>query len=447
MPSIHIDLPTLEDQLELSEQVKLLSNRVLSCSTPHVIGIHGDWGSGKTSFMRQMQAKIGGQMPTDASVLNCPDRVVDEKTKQLQKKCVTVWFDAWRYQNEPSPVVALLQEMRRQIRTSHAVMNKLMKLGGIASASIIDNLSAIGKTISLDTLPDAEKIEKRGQQWEKDRFYDALATNSIREQLSETIKSILPLETSRVVIFIDDLDRCSPKAAIRLLEGLKIYLTVPKCVFILGMNERVMVDAIQEELSNGKDVGNDDLRLRAGHYLEKICTDIYRLPLPESPVRLLCHWIENSDHQIALQSAIGETMCLPPNPRRLKALANQWPRFAKCEKFPRENTLTQDIWAVRILIVCYFHQFHRDLWERWHYSPDFWEEILTYCDGTNMSPDWAGGLKRTYIPNVGDDQNPAKRIHPNPGDIDNFWIGILIHKYRIHLKSLDFQNLISGRKI
>lgn len=45
------DLPTLDDKLNWDSELKRLGERIQQCPTPHVLGIHGDWGSGKTSFM------------------------------------------------------------------------------------------------------------------------------------------------------------------------------------------------------------------------------------------------------------------------------------------------------------------------------------------------------------------------------------------------------------
>lgn len=446
--ALHNDLPTLDDKIEWKPELGRISQRILKCPTPHVLGIHGDWGSGKTSFMRQVQFSLGGEMPDDASVGSIPTPLSRVQQDELEKKVVTIWFDAWRYQNEPAPVVALLHEMRRQMAVLPAVLKKMGKLGTIALSSILDSLSDIGKAISFEGMPSVEKIEKRGEKWEKDHHAETLTTNSIREHLHQTIKCLLPEDGARVVIFIDDLDRCNPKAAMRLLEGLKIYMSIPHCVFVLGMNERILVDAIREEISAPKDISPEELKLRASHYLEKICTDIYRLPLPSSPSLLLGQWLQESEHKHSLQLAIGRIACLPPNPRRLKALANQWSRFAGCVNFPREDHAEQKIWAVRVLVAAYLQQFHRDLWERWHFSPDFWNEIQAWCSGDreNPKPDWAVSLKLTHQFDSFDatsNQTNIKPIYPNPGDIDNFWIGALIQAYRDQLKPIDFKFLLT----
>jgi hypothetical protein len=64
MPELnHIDLlgdkPTLHDALNRLGIVEELAYRILTCPTPLVLGIHGDWGAGKTSFLLQLQQLLG----------------------------------------------------------------------------------------------------------------------------------------------------------------------------------------------------------------------------------------------------------------------------------------------------------------------------------------------------------------------------------------------------
>lgn len=449
----HSDSPTCQDNLDWLRPLAHISERIEHCETPHVLGIHGDWGSGKTSFMRQVQWCLGGSAPKDGSVVftnpNLPPR-----GKALRKKIITIWFDAWRYQNEAVPVVALLQEMRQQMAGMPVVKERLKKYGTLVGYGVLENFSSIAKMIGMEGVVNVNvgDIEKRGEKWEKDHYADGIATNSIREHLQATIKNLLPGDDdARVVVFIDDLDRCNAKAAIRLLEGLKIYLSIPQCVFVLGMNERILVDALREELAAPKEAKADEMKLRAAHYLEKICTDIYRLPLPTSPLKLLKTWITNPAQAKALELAVGDSKCLPPNPRRLKALANQWPLFAACVDLPADEAARKD-WAVRVLIASYIHQFNREMWERWHFNADFWEEIKKWCTtalvaspapGANI-PAWAESLKLTY--ETKDDASVSGRVTPqvqyhNPGDIEIFWIGSLIFAYP-NLTAAEFEPLL-----
>lgn len=57
----HDDLPTLFDRLNWNDELTRLCESIEHCTPPHVFGVHGDWGSGKTSFMRQLQWRLGGE--------------------------------------------------------------------------------------------------------------------------------------------------------------------------------------------------------------------------------------------------------------------------------------------------------------------------------------------------------------------------------------------------
>lgn len=447
------DLPTLSDRLGWKSEIDRMRKRIESCPTPHVVGIHGSWGSGKTSFMRQLQYALGGT----CSDLGGVQGNVDGKTKK-NESVVTIWFDAWRYQNEPSPVVALIQEMRRQFSTVPSVVAKFKKIGDISLRYTLDGLGEIGKAIGYESLPNVAKVQKLAEAWEKNNLAEDIACDSIRKHLHNTIKSLLPVRKgSRVVVFIDDLDRCNPKSAFKLLEGLKIYFNIPECIFVLGMNEDVLTEAISAEVFSNLAISTGEKHLRSSHYLEKICTDIYRMPLPANAVSLfsaLLYTASEKEKVDAFNLAIGDSFCLPPNPRRLKALANQWVRFSGCIEFPVELE-AQKVWCVKVLIASYIHQFHRDIWERWHFDPDFWMDCVAWCSGErsvnqqgdDISPAWAAHLKLTTRVYGATNSRPVWSLeYPNPGNINIFWIDEVVRQYRDHLLPRDFVPLLEGRQ-
>jgi Ni2+-binding GTPase involved in maturation of urease and hydrogenase len=64
----------------------MLASVIEQCDAPQTVGVFGDWGSGKTSMMRQIEAEL-------------KDR----------GSCGLVWFESWRHQHDVNPMVALLQ--------------------------------------------------------------------------------------------------------------------------------------------------------------------------------------------------------------------------------------------------------------------------------------------------------------------------------------------------
>ena len=90
---------TLKDFIGHKHHIKAVSHIIESCEPPYVLGIHGDWGAGKTSFLRKLHLCLAGE--------DCGyDNAADEYNDLWKDACKpindieTIWFDAWHYQFE-----------------------------------------------------------------------------------------------------------------------------------------------------------------------------------------------------------------------------------------------------------------------------------------------------------------------------------------------------------
>ncbi len=91
---------------------------------------------------------------------------------------------------------------------------------------------------------------------------------------------------SKLIILIDDLDRCLPDRIIDNLEAIKLFLNVENTAFVIGADPRIVRDAIRhryKELIN-RDESSENGRVVID-YLEKLIQIPYTLPkLSESEV-------------------------------------------------------------------------------------------------------------------------------------------------------------------
>lgn len=380
---VHRDEYTLRDHLDRRGLVRSIGEAIAKDRPPLVYGLHGDWGSGKTSALRAIRFHLSGEDPFK-------EAVTDIQGGLYAGNVVSVWFEAWRYHSEPNPLVALIQEMRRQLSWWQRSLKEGEKLAAVTAESLLDSIDKAARLIGLETAPlSAKAIRSAGEQWERDRQSATLPTDSIQEFLRQAIAGLLPKQrkgfaSPRLVVFIDDLDRCSAESAYRLLEGLKIYLSLENCVFVLGMNQQVVTEAIAERLK--KDESDRSVLLRAEAYLEKLCSNIWRLPLPTDPVGYFVNLVDAESARTAISAARGKvskphimacpTSFLPPNPRRLRALANMFNRLRKTAD-TLSDTYTTDL-DLRLLVVAYVYQFHAELFQRWHYDANFLERMRSW---------------------------------------------------------------------
>lgn len=393
----HTDEPTLADSLGRLDLVRAVADAAATCKPPQVFGVHGDWGLGKTSFLHQLHLCLSGECPQQDDTAVNDARQGISFAGEFNDRVKVVWFEAWRYQNEEVPVVALLHEIRSQLAWYVKARNELNKLTDVAIRGALMSLEDLTKKIGFQ----ASKIEKAGEKWEKENLASALPSNTIREQLEQAIDQLLkdlfhappkkaaPGEKRRIVVIIDDLDRCKPEGAYRLLEGLKIYLTLRNCIFVLGMNQKIVEDAIAQQIPMPED--SDKVRAeRASAYLEKLCQNVWRLPAVRDPKGYLLSLLGYSKEAAStgvwvtwLEQAIGDHHCLPPNPRRLKGLANLLGRFA--EHLPKKHGKRGHPVSIRqaryMLIVAYVYQFHPELYRLWESHEEVHDHLLAWARG------------------------------------------------------------------
>ena len=374
------DQPARRDELGFAPSVEALRDVILTADmedTPLTVGVYGAWGSGKTSFMRMLQDRLDPQDP-DARTL-------------------PIWFDAWRYNQEDALWRALLlgviEGLRATMLDSEARMRALMSgdgrsptkeeierahrqveqdlddmaaslyrniererpgeleidwpaagqaatrlvvLAGFAFVPMLAPLAKIveaaqGKIGEGEDLADLWKVFHR----ERTKIYreQVRAIEQFQNQLRSLVGEWISGRGWRLVVFIDDLDRCLPEQAVGVLEAIKVFLDIPGCIFVLGMDRQIIERGIRVRY---KEFALDaDAAARAGHaaavfpvagrdYLEKIVQVPFELPPLEGRMieKFLRERLRLADETDTLQVVSAMTAGLERNPRKLKRTLN-----------------------------------------------------------------------------------------------------------------------------
>lgn len=215
------DRDTDQDFLGYSSYVSVLAETcTMKDLAPLTLGIFGPWGSGKTSLMRMLQAKV--------------DATPDVKSK-------TLWFNAWRYEGREEAqsalihaVLAKLAEDKSLWQDAKDTFDRLKK-----GASVLKLAKYIGKSVFTMTPKLDEFIECFKEESEK--------IAETMEGFDKDFESLLAkAKIDRIVVFIDDLDRCSAAKVIETFETIKLFLNTPACTFVIGADAAKIQHAVGE---------------------------------------------------------------------------------------------------------------------------------------------------------------------------------------------------------
>lgn len=287
------DIETDKDLLGFSVHANLIKDVVTNVKNlPITIGLYGDWGSGKSSVLKIL-----------------------EKQLNEDKDTIVIYFDGWAFESFDDAKLALIQGIVDELEVSEKFKEKVkdtvddiknafsklkesinwMRVLKVTAKSAIPILSAsMTGGISVIPLLISAFQEHKGNLEEiltgekADEFLkDVLGSNkeekkyaAVREFRNDFTNLIEKSKYEKVVILIDDLDRCLPRNIIDNLEAIKLFLNVPGTAFVIAADEYIVSNAIKSEYQSLIKASEQDGRSQniGEAYMEKFIQLPYRLP-------------------------------------------------------------------------------------------------------------------------------------------------------------------------
>jgi hypothetical protein len=261
----------LVDELEL-----LLSEKRL---LPVTVLVDGDWGSGKSSLMQMTQDRL--EAPANE------DRFI----------CVS--FTPWRFEDFGYAKVALMaavidaisdftegkedgrfQDVRKK---ASRLRRKLNSFGALTVATTIGGtLAGLGPEETKMAGDAAAVFDKAGaasaaeEAPEQVREFETVA--HFHHEFEELVDS-LGDDLQAVVVFLDDMDRCSTETIVQTFEAMRLFLHADKTAYVVGAH-REMVEAALEGRYPSQREGDENL---GRNYLEKMLQNTISVPPLSQP--------------------------------------------------------------------------------------------------------------------------------------------------------------------
>lgn len=375
------DLPATEDELGFRPAASALAGIITKteqADTPLTIGIYGPWGSGKTSMMQMILERLNSNCISvwfdawryaqqEALWRALLLSVVESLRTQIQHDAE--WLAAYiDHQNRLAPdkppitlnddgKVQARQQLNARLDDLAASLYRSVdreepgafefqwdKAGKLAAGTLIRAGFSYIPVLGQISEAAAKAKEGLGEEVYADKLFDLFqrqrtkiycdqvqSLEQFHRDLKLTINELVVALDRRLVIFIDDLDRCMPEQAIGVLEAVKVFLDIQGCIFVLGVDREIIERGIRVRYKEfalserGAALGVFPVPER--DYLEKIVQVPFSLP-PLAPTAIssflakrlpTVEGLSDAEHtQVAQLMTAG----LLRNPRKVKRSFN-----------------------------------------------------------------------------------------------------------------------------
>ena len=189
------------DLLKRNHIITQMTNTILNCnpSSKYVISLKGPWGSGKTTIIKNIKRKIN-----DSSILFIDD------------------FEPWTYNDEESLLCAFFDIIMKRINCGFR----------------INEINLFTKTY-LTTIASNTKY----------KFNEFIKYPINVTRIKNIINNYIDLNNIKVVLVIDDLERCTSAQILFIIKLIHNLFDFHKFIYILSYDEKAMKKHFEENLN------------------------------------------------------------------------------------------------------------------------------------------------------------------------------------------------------
>lgn len=259
------------DTFDRSKDIKSFIHALDDIEENMFISLDARWGEGKTFYIRQIELSLRYAMLKRLSNLeeNNPELSILEENfryniylNSIQTKYLylPIYYDAWLHDNHGDALLSLILTLTKMcgkyIETTITTTDLKDKIKNIISSIGISlggiSLGEIAKITDIDILSSIKTAEE------------------IEKCVKDILDSIIVESAQKLIVFIDELDRCKPSFAIELLERIKHYFEDDRIIFVVSVNKEQLIHTISNYYGSGFD---------STRYLNKFFDINLRLPL------------------------------------------------------------------------------------------------------------------------------------------------------------------------
>ncbi len=295
-----------DDKYGISPFAKALAKSILAIEKPvgTAIGLHGPWGSGKSSAVNLIRSELVAAATEDLVIAD---------------------FKCWWYRGEEAMALAFLQELHTTLKSK--IGKAIEKYIPQISRRLLEAGPVLGTAITIATASPWIALIPKFTSFAKTFFSSQTTVESNFKSLSQ----ILSKQNRRFLFIIDDIDRLSPEEALSIFKMVKSIGRLPNVMYLLIFDRQLAEAAVMQRYPS-----------EGPHFLEKIIQASFELPLPlqvDLNNAVLASIIEiagisNDDLDVRLMNIFYDVvvpyMTTPRHATRFRnAIAVTWPAIAR----------------------------------------------------------------------------------------------------------------------
>lgn len=349
-----------DDAFHFEPYITVLHDAVAQASPlPLTVGVFGSWGAGKSSFLRLWERRFE------------------------QERVRTIWFNPWKYDRKVEVWAALLHTILAELEKDERLGDRARRLA--KAATWLSVRAGLGAAAAFGTggVIKGEAVDQLLQDMSARDSEQYRQINRFESDFAEAVAEFVGRE-GRLVVFVDDLDRCTPESAMTVLESLKLFLAETRCVFVLALDLDVLAAVATNKFGDALKGAPAEV-VSGMAYLDKIVQLPFFLPdvgfdtLRETYAASVPEFADDDFFWGLLHSALGS------NPRRLKRYLNVL-SMALAVTRVQHGGAPSPSHALQLALLLVLRTRHREFFHLLSAEPGTWQVLAGYFERARAEP-------------------------------------------------------------